>query len=154
MKDGAGNHGQRDLKFVGEHSDQRHHDQGEQQYRGPGYVAKPLTKLTLGPNCRMARIEFGQIHGDQGSNDGDKTHGIEREAPTLAEGRDEYARDAGTDGSGHVIHGGIQADGVAQVIRSDHLENEGLARGVFKGVVESQHDGQHAHVEVGDYVRE
>ena len=49
---------------------------------------------------------------------------------------------AGPIGPGGVDHRRVQAHGVADLVRSDHLEHEGLASGVLEAVVQPEHDSE------------
>ena len=57
---------------------------------------------------------------------------------------------AGPDGPCRVDQGRVEAHRIAQVLRSHHLQDERLTRGVLEAVVESEDDGQDAHVDEGD----
>ena len=55
MKDMLRGVGQRDLELVGQHADQRHHEQRDAQLRSVGHVAEPCSELTTLAGGRRAR---------------------------------------------------------------------------------------------------
>ena len=146
MKDSSGDDGERDLKLVGEHAHESHHDKRKCQSGGPRDVAESLTELTFRTHRWHTRIQGRAIHGHQGADDRNKADGVHGETPAFSDGRDEDTGRRRSHGASHVVHRGVQADGISKVVGPDHLEDESLTGWVFKAVVESEHHREEADV--------
>jgi hypothetical protein len=87
---------------------------------------------------------WGEAHHEQGEHDGDVAEAVDGEAVAFAHGCDDDACDGGADEAGHIDDGGVEGDGVGEVlfvrlacVGGDHLDEEGLAAGHVEGVDET-----------------
>ena len=100
------------------------------------------------PPRALARRDGHQQQADDHRN---VTHAVGEEAPAFADGRHRDAGDGGPQNAGAVEHGGIQRDGIDQVFRHHHFDDERLARRNIKRIHHAQqrrqqHDFPHLDV--------
>ena len=84
-------------------------------------------------------------HAGQRPEHGEVARAVQEEARRLADTRDEYPGDRGTDHPRRVEDGRIEGDRTRQVVRPDHLDDERLARWQVERTYGSQPAGEDRH---------
>jgi hypothetical protein len=93
-------------------------------------------------------------HQHQAKDDGDVADAIGEKAPAFAEPCDQDAGDGGADHARTVEHGGVQGDGVHEVVFANHVDEEGLAAWDVKGVDYAEQGREDEDVPDLDFVGE
>ena len=150
---------QRHLELVGERADQRHHEQRDAQPGRVPHIGEARAQLALLVRHRLGRavvdaVRGAAVHREVGAHHGQEAGGVEREARTHAEPRDEHAADRGADGARHVHDDGVQSDGVAHQTARHHLAHERLTCRVVEGGHETQQHREHEDPRERDVVAE
>ena len=101
--------------------------------------------------------EWGHAHHEERGDDGDIAGAVDGKAVAFADGCDDNAGDGGTDEAGDVDDGGVERDGVREVlligfacVARDHLDEEGLAAGHVEGIDKPLKDAEGDDLVDGD----
>lgn len=127
MEAEPGQQGQRDGELIGQGPDHHHGQQRRAQLRGGPDVAQPIAQLAARPSQRGMGNQLSGAHEGQAGDHRQVGGGIDQEAGGQAHRRDQRSRHRRPHDSGRVHHHAVEADGIGQVGRPDHLQHEGLA---------------------------
>jgi hypothetical protein len=63
-----------------------------------------------------------------------------------ADRRHQYPRNSRPDDARAIKYGGVQGNGVDEILSTHHFHHEGLSRRYVKGIHEAEHGGEHKHM--------
>src|SRR6185503_12474766 len=87
------------------------------------------------------QFDRGENHNKQGYDDGEKTHGVDKQTAGYADHADKHAAERRPGDLGQVGHGGIERDGVHEIAARHQTIDQRVARGLIDGV----HGAQKKH---------
>ncbi len=146
VEDVVGEGGQPDREVEAEGADEADQHDRPDQVGAPGHIAQPLAQLALAARDAVDLVEFRGPHHQQPGERGDEGQPVEQERPAAAEGGDQHTGDGGPDQPGGLEVGGVEADGVAQLVRADHLGDEGLPGRVVEDGDQAEDEGDQVDV--------
>ncbi len=91
-------------------------------------------------------MQLRPVQRQEGCDDGEARHAVDRERPARADGGDQDSADGGPDQAAELEDRRVQADRVAQVVRADEFVDEDLPGRVVDHSDETQ--GERDHVDV------
>ena len=85
-------------------------------------------------------------HHQQADDDGQVADRVEEEQRRDADGGDEDAGDRRADDARAVEDRAVERNGISDVVTTDHLDHERLAKRHVEGVHDAEQEGQHEHL--------